>query len=453
MNHVSRLDRTYAAKRMVWHYDILKNPYDTQCLLVRVFDSSGFKQLQNHDGQLLNDTVFAILRNLNDEFFIKIVRKNELAEKMAWFDNAIWKDCYIISHQKLDFSRGKDLVFQNQLLKVLKNSGHVANFSLSPIDVDTDLILGFLEKKNYGTFWNQVLHVLYSPHAQIAGWNTLWDKEQIMSQNLFNKTKTASTVEKPKRATVPINPAAALHLLSLESNKDIIKYTLEDELGNVTSGSTLAGAMCRWLKKLYKVPKYKAQIVSLLEYEWHLSAHCNHNHNAQPDFFQWGNSTGYYIGTHHGYDFSLNIIKNHYVDSRNNLTKNYLTTADYKKRLSILSTMFDLSIDLKEEFAVRKEQTNQGTILEQLAKQNAEYDKLFEKMINELQQRKEQETSKAAIDTEDTDTEAFENDEEEGATDHDSNALIRSGAEFDRIVEELKSFKIKKSDASNVFKN
>ena len=457
------------------HYDVINDRDDVYAFVIKVINSLGLEQLMNNVGHQLNDTVFAILKNNDDEFFVKIVKKDELVEKMSFFNETEWNDCYIISHKNLDFSNGKALIFQNQLMNVLKKTGHVTNFGVTPVEVNAESVLTVGERVSYENFWQTVLEILYSPRAKTVGWSMFWDKERIMSQKLFDKDFTNSEDLLLEQRTSVLS-----EIIAWDSPEDIMKYTLEDELGNVFSSNVLAEVIAEWLRKLFQISPYKEKITGIV------AAHNDHrDNNLVYDFFTFENSALYVGADARSRKFSFNMVKQRSVHSypvgssgytSHNYSDTYLTNKELKKRLLVLSTTFGLRINLKEEvvasfpeydenFAdtIAKENAEKvkafSEIVEILEKENAENDSYFDNAINLAERKREREASETVMGAMATTTDAIREDEQivdtstmKPVAEDLTKVMTRSGEEFDGVVDELKSFKVNDTSVSGVFK-
>lgn len=470
-----KTDDTAKQAEVFAHYDLINDRDNAYAFVIKILDSLGCEQLVHNVGHQLNDTVFAILRNNDDEFFVKIVKKDELVEKMSFFNETEWNDCYIISHKNLDFSNGKDLIFQNQLMNVLKKTGHVTNFSVTPVEVNAEAVLTVDEQNKYENFWQTVLEIFYSARAKTVGWSMFWDKERMISQKLFDKDPTNT-----ENLLLEQRTSVLSEIVAWETTEDIMKYTLEDELGNVFSSNVLAEVIAKWLRKLFQISPYKEKIAELV------AAQKDHKvNNLVYDFFTFGNST-LYVGTDaRSRDFSFNIVKQRFVHSypvsssgytNHNFNDTYLTNEDLKKRLLVLSTTFGLRINLKEEVVASFPEYNENfadkiakenaekvkafsEIVEILEKENAENDSYFDNAINLAERKREKEASETVMGAMATTTDAIREDEQiidtsamKPVAEELVKVLTRSGEEFDGVVDELKSFKVNDTSVSGVFK-
>ena len=451
------------------HYDVINDRDDVYAFVIKILDSLGCKQLMNNVGHQLNDTVFVILRNNDDEFFVKIVKKDELIEKMSFFNETEWNDCYIISHKNLDFSNGKDLIFQNQLMNVLKKTGHVTNFGVTPVEVNAESVLTVDERAGYENFWQTVLEILYSPRAKTVGWSMFWDKDRITNQKLFDKTSR----------NIEDKETILSEIIAWDSAEDIMNYTLEDELGNVFSSNVLAEVIAEWLRKMFQISPYKEKIAELVA-----ATSRRKTNDLVHDFFVLGKNT-LYIGTDSRYrDFSFNVVKQRSVHSypvgsggytRHNFNDTYLTNKELKKRLLVLSATFGLRINLKEEVVasfpeydenftekIQKENAEKvkafSEIVEILEKENAKNDSYFDNAINLAERKREREASETVMGALlNTDVACEDQHIDDVPTmkpvaEDLTKVLTRSGEEFDGVVDELKSFKVNDTSVSGVFK-
>jgi len=382
----------------------------------------------------------ALLVDVNDNFYVELLENTALDVTKLFSNNAdgYWRSCYIFTHNDTTFPDGYELVFKNQLIKLLKNTGHNVLNHFEVVDGISAQTVKVSEISVFETFWKEILEILYSEEAKTVGWSLFFDKNKMMKERLFNN----DFLDSSNNNDVVIDPDEISKLLKLGRKDSIVKYTLEDDLGNVISGTLVQGVLLFWLRELYKVDFYKRMLSRVAKHE-------SQTHTPIKDrFFCYGyEKFSYNIGYEEDTDryVLLNVAAKWESINRGTVNK-YLTEDDMKRRLMLLSSMMGIQISLKEE----------------IVSELPSYDEKFAEKISKdrkLREQKFSELKKALSDEEVKDKEFLNNllnpveDENNVVANHTSLRMIESSSrgnskvsveEFDSAVEELNNFSSKK---------